>query len=102
MFYAGLPAGWQVTSEVVVRPGDFPDDQTTSDHRPVTATVTMGGTAGAVAPSSFVDQPPEEMAFWLNTTTGVRHNSSCKNYKNTKRGRMCTAEDGKACGICGG
>ncbi|MGI9457484.1 MAG: hypothetical protein ACR2NU_13050 [Aeoliella sp.] len=27
------------TSAVVVRDGDFPDDKTTSDHRPVTMTV---------------------------------------------------------------
>jgi hypothetical protein len=26
---------------------------------------------------------------WLNTSTGVRHNRSCSNYRNTKRGRAC-------------
>lgn len=29
---------WRGDSDVVVRPGDFPDDDTTSDHRPLTAT----------------------------------------------------------------
>ena len=35
---ANIPATWQVTkSEVIVRPGDFPDNGDTSDHRPVQA-----------------------------------------------------------------
>jgi endonuclease/exonuclease/phosphatase family metal-dependent hydrolase len=34
-FVAGPRNGWTVKSEVVVRPGDFPDDDKTSDHRPV-------------------------------------------------------------------
>lgn len=29
---------WRGVSDVVVRPGDFPDDDTTSDHRPIVAT----------------------------------------------------------------
>lgn len=32
---------WTVTSEVIVRPGDFPDDERTSDHRPVMATIEL-------------------------------------------------------------
>jgi hypothetical protein len=40
--------------------------------------------------------------YWLNTSTGVRHNRSCRNYRNTKRGRPCGADEGKACGMCGG
>jgi endonuclease YncB( thermonuclease family) len=40
--------------------------------------------------------------YWLNTTTGVRHNGSCPNYRSTKRGRPCGADEGKACGMCGG
>lgn len=39
-FTAQLPEGWSVTSEVIVRPGDFPDDERTSDHRPILMTVT--------------------------------------------------------------
>lgn len=41
-FYSGLPPGWKVTSEVIVRPGDFPDDDSTSDHRPIMIDVSMG------------------------------------------------------------
>jgi hypothetical protein len=43
-----------------------------------------------------------ETKYWLNTSSGVRHNSTCKNYRNTARGREATATEGKACGICGG
>jgi len=38
---SGLPASWKVTSEIVVRANDFPHNEQTSDHRPVTAVVTM-------------------------------------------------------------
>ena len=34
-FIAHLPDDWTAESSVVVREGDFPDDETTSDHRPV-------------------------------------------------------------------
>ncbi len=40
--------------------------------------------------------------YWLNTASGTRHNSSCEYFKNTKRGRVCEAVEGKACGLCGG
>lgn len=40
--------------------------------------------------------------FWLNTSSGVRHNSRCEHYRNTKRGRDCGPNEGKPCGICGG
>jgi endonuclease YncB( thermonuclease family) len=43
-----------------------------------------------------------DTGYWLNTSTGVRHNKSCPNYRNTKRGRPCGADEGKACGMCGG
>lgn len=40
--------------------------------------------------------------YWLNTKSGVRHNQRCRFYRNTKAGRTCTADEGKACGLCGG
>jgi len=43
-----------------------------------------------------------EAVYWLNTNSNVRHNSGCKNFKNTKNGRPCSKNEGKACGICGG
>ena len=39
-FVAGAAKDWPATSRVIVRPGDFPDDATTSDHRPVELIVT--------------------------------------------------------------
>ena len=34
-FIAGAARAWQCSSRVIVRDGDFPDDEATSDHRPV-------------------------------------------------------------------
>ena len=50
-------------------------------------------------------EPPSvstEKTHWLNLSGNVRHNPSCRWYQNTKRGRMCRADEGKACGQCGG
>jgi len=43
-----------------------------------------------------------ELKYWLNTSSYSRHNEGCRYYHNTKRGRACSADEGKACGICGG
>lgn len=40
--------------------------------------------------------------YWLNESSGVRHNSNCFNYENTKRGRSCKKNEGRAGGCCGG
>ncbi len=40
--------------------------------------------------------------FWLNTSSGVRHNQTCEHYGKTSRGKYCDAEEGKPCGQCGG
>jgi endonuclease YncB( thermonuclease family) len=40
--------------------------------------------------------------YWLNTSGNTRHNSRCKYFKNTKNGRPCSKDEGKACGTCGG
>lgn len=42
-----------------------------------------------------------ELTHWLTTSSGVRHNKSCRYYKNSK-GRMCTENEGRACKKCGG
>ncbi len=47
-------------------------------------------------------QPATAAKHWLNTSSSVRHNASCKYFAKTKRGRYCSATDGKPCGICGG
>jgi len=51
--------------------------------------------------------PPQEQApaaqktHWLTSSSGTRHNRSCKLYQNTN-GRPCGQKDGRACKICGG
>ncbi len=44
-FVSGMARDWQVTSRVIVREGDFPDNQQTSDHRPVEVIVRFSGAA---------------------------------------------------------
>ena len=39
--------------------------------------------------------------YWITTSSGVRHNSSCRYYMNS-RGRACGATEGRPCKICGG
>ncbi|MFM7242622.1 MAG: endonuclease/exonuclease/phosphatase family protein [Planctomycetaceae bacterium] len=38
VFVANAAKAWHGTSDVIVRAGDFPDDERTSDHRPIIAT----------------------------------------------------------------
>ena len=35
VFASGVAKDWQLSCEIIVRPGDFPDTDSTSDHRPV-------------------------------------------------------------------
>jgi hypothetical protein len=43
-----------------------------------------------------------EKSFWLNTSSGVRHNKGCRWFGNTQGGRYCGPNEGRACGQCGG
>ena len=40
--------------------------------------------------------------YWINTSSGTRHNKACRYYGNTKSGRYTSSVEGKACGTCGG
>lgn len=44
---------------------------------------------------------PQEQTYWLTIKSGIRHNSKCRYYENS-RGRHCKKDEGKACKICGG
>lgn len=46
------------------------------------------------------EEDSEGGEYWLSST-GKRHNSSCRYYKSSK-GRPCGAKDGVACKTCGG
>ena len=47
-------------------------------------------------------QQEQKMSYWLNTSSGVRHNQRCEHFQKTKKGRLCGPDEGKPCGICGG
>ncbi|TXF90842.1 hypothetical protein FUA23_05225 [Neolewinella aurantiaca] len=38
--------------------------------------------------------------YWLNLNGNKRHKSSCRWFKNTAKGRLCTADEGVAAGCC--
>ena len=44
----------------------------------------------------------DQKTYWLNTSSSIRHNNTCKYYKKTSRGRLCQSNEGRACKICGG
>lgn len=60
------------------------------------------------ASSPNIESPTEkpdnnvERKYWLNTDSDIRHNRGCRWFNNTQDGRFCTANEGKACGLCGG
>jgi len=54
------------------------------------------------APTGSDSSGATATAFWLNTSSNARHNSSCRWFGKTKRGRYCGPGEGKACGECGG
>jgi hypothetical protein len=53
-----------------------------------------------IAPAAQVIQESEQR-YWLTIKSGIRHNSSCRYYRNS-RGRPCGPNEGRACKICGG
>ena len=54
-------------------------------------------------PETKPPQPTKSSgSYWLNTSTRVRHNSGCKYFGDTSKGRACSKADGAACKICGG
>ncbi len=55
--------------------------------------------APAVAPEGKGQET--EKQFWITSSSGKRHNSSCRYYENSK-GHHCGPNDGVACKICGG
>jgi len=52
-------------------------------------------------PEASKEKPAKINTHWLTIKSGVRHNSKCRYYKNSK-GRPSTKDEGRACKICGG
>ena len=61
-----------------------------------------GGARGSTGQGQSKVQALPITGYWLNTSSNKRHNSNCRNYRNTKRGKNCSKNAGSPCGICGG
>ena len=46
-------------------------------------------------------QPKAALTHWITSSSGVRHNRSCRWFSNSK-GRLARASEGRACKQCGG
>ncbi len=44
----------------------------------------------------------QKYRYWLNTKSGIRHNSGCRFYNTTGKGYQCGPKEGRPCSICGG
>ena len=53
-------------------------------------------------PKSGLESDGTPLTDWLNVPFGVRHNSTCEHFGQTKRGRSCGPDEGKSCGKFGG
>lgn len=72
-----------------------------ADREPVPPWEFRGGGKTARVQTPAQEQGIEAV-YWLNTGSNTRHNSGCTYFKNTKQGRPCSNEEGRACGVCGG
>lgn len=55
-----------------------------------------------ISSAELADAVDGEPRFWLNTKSSARHNRGCRWFGKTKAGHYCNADEGKACGECGG
>lgn len=61
-----------------------------------------GTIRGSYVPILPLPTPIVPGGYWLNTSSGVRHNPGCEFYSDTKNGRPCGPGEGRACQRCGG
>jgi len=61
-----------------------------------------GGAHRTVSSPEVQSNQSTGSTYWINSSSNVRHNSSCRYYGNTKHGYYTKEKIGKACGICGG
>lgn len=71
VFTSGPAQRWLAESVIVVEVGDFPDDASTSDHRPVAATVWAGGLAETTSASLVVANANANLRSGPGTTYAV-------------------------------
>lgn len=60
VFLSDKAAAWTAESTILVEPGDEPDDNVKSDHRPVSATIAFAGTVAPPPPPPAGDQAQKQ------------------------------------------
>lgn len=70
--------------------------------QPIVATPFSSDGRSAASPTEPAPATTLSSGYWINSSSGKRHNKSCRWYGNTKNGRACGPNDGSPCGICGG
>lgn len=60
-----------------------------------------GSSAAASAERATAKSGANEKSHWLTSSSGKRHNRSCR-YFQVSKGRPCAANEGTACKVCGG
>jgi len=71
VFSAGAAQSWRAEAEILVGPGDFPDDNTTSDHRPVLARFWSEDEQASVVPTQSARQPATATVANPTATTAI-------------------------------
>ena len=64
-------------------------------------TATPVAARNETAASAQTTSQDQGLTHWLTISSGKRHNSNCRWYRNS-RGRPCRADEGIPCKICGG
>ena len=72
------------------------DAQSVTNSPPPSFSPGTGNSAPTISP-----EKTPALTHWITTSSGVRHNRSCRWYRNSN-GRPCTSAEGRACKKCGG
>lgn len=96
VFTAGTARTWPAESEIVVVPGDFPDDNTSSDHRPVMARFWPDEQIVATP-----TQPARPTATPLPTSLTANRNANLRGGPGTNYAVAGSAQQGQALRIIG-
>lgn len=96
VFTAGPAQHWRAEAQIVVAAGDFPDDETTSDHRPVLARFWLS--EAVVTPPAVVPMPTPNAA---SATITAKNNANLRAGPGTTYAIIGRVQQGQPLAIVG-